>query len=816
MTTEDLIKQYSSNLEEGLSSQEAQKRLAEHGPNCLEEKKTSMITRIILLFWGPIPWMIEIALVLSGYLRRWPDFYLILAMLIINASLEFWQEFKANNAIDALKQTLAPKATTLRDKTWQTIDAKTLVPGDIVSIKLGKVIPADVTLLSGEYLSVDQSALTGESLPVDKKVGDEVYSGSIAKLGEMIGIVTKTGMETFFGKTAKLVQSAVTVSHFQQAVLKIGRFLIYATLLIAAIIFCVSLFRIEVDKDLHESFGEILIFLLVLVIAGIPVAMPAVLSMSMAIGANRMAKLKAIVSKLVAIEELAGMNTLCSDKTGTLTKNILTLGDVETFDKTEADRVIFAAALASKFFEQDAIDQAICSSVKDPEELKKYVQEKFLPFDPVKKRTECTIKGPSDSFTVSKGAPQIILDLCHLEKDLADKVQEKILSLAEKGFRTLGVAQADSSGQNWQFLGLIPLFDPPRDDTKQTIEHVEKLGISVKMITGDHEAIAKEMAKKIGLSDNIISAKKAFSENKTPTIDLDKVDGIAQVYPEHKFEIVKAFQAKKHIVGMTGDGVNDAPALKQADVGIAVSGATDAARASADLILTEPGLYVIQEAIEEARRIFGRMTCYSIYRISETCRLLLFLFLAMLIFQTHPLSAIMIILIALLNDIPIMTVAYDNTKAQESPVVWDMREILDVAIGLSIVGVISTFGLYWIGQTYWGFSPEENKTLAFMAILCGGNLTIYLTRNKGMVWHRPFPNIKFFLATLFSQIVGTLISVYGFGTDDFLGIGWKYVGYSWIYILIWFGICALTKEAIYYYLKKHPKSMQKTSESLTK
>lgn len=794
---EQTLQEQKVDPEKGLSQSEAERRLGQFGENCLEEERVSMGKRLLSFFWGPIPWMIEIAAVLAGALERWPDLIMILILLVINAALGFWQEFKADNAMQALKSKLALKARVLRDGSWKEIEAKFLVPGDIAMIKLGNVIPADLQLLLGEYLSVDQSALTGESLPVEKKVGDVAYSGTIAKKGEMIGVVTQTGMNTFFGKTAKLVSSAKTVSHFQEAVLKIGHFLIFATFTVAAVIFIVSIYRMEHDPQVHETFGGILIFLLVLVIAGIPVAMPAVLSMTMAIGASKMAKLQAIVSKLVSIEELAGMNILCSDKTGTLTKNQLTVGDVFAVEGSSTEEVLLSAALASKKEEGDAIDDAIFSQVKE-QDFASYRVEKFIPFDPVSKRTEAILSHDGGSFSATKGAVQVILQLAHLDEAKSADVKKQTDEFAAKGFRTLGVAKKE--GESWRFLGLIPLFDPPRDDTAETISHTQEMGVTVKMVTGDHVAIAKQVASQISLGTNIYPVEELFSDKipeKQRTELIEKADGFSQVFPEHKFEIVKHLQEKGHIVGMTGDGVNDAPALKQADIGIAVDNATDAARGAADLILTKPGLNVITKAIEESRRIFGRMKSYAMYRISETIRLLLFLFLAMFFFNTHPLTAIMIILIALLNDIPIMAIAYDNMKIEDKPVVWNMKEVLTVSIGLAVVGVISTFGLYWIGDKIWLLPPDQNRTLAFFGILCGGNLTIYLTRNLKNFWSAPLPEKKFFCATLFSQIVGTLLAVYGLPAEDFLGIGWKLVGLSWVYVAVWFLLCALTKRVLY-------------------
>jgi H+-transporting ATPase len=802
----DILKKLNVDPKKGLSSQEASKRLKIYGENSLQEKEEPLIKKLLKFFWGPIPFMIEIALILSFLLKKWPDFAVILAMLLINALLGFFQEFKAGNAIKALKNKLALKAQVLRNGKWATILAKNLVPGDIVSVKLGNIIPADISLISGNFISVDQSALTGESLPVTKKKEDDAFAGTIVKTGEMTGVVTKTGMNTFFGKTALLVKEAKTKSHFQEAIIKIGNFLIFTTLTICAFILAVSFYRLEITHDIHETIGQIVIFILVLVIAGIPVALPAVLSATMAIGATKLASLKAIVSRLTSIEELASMNILCSDKTGTLTKNELTVGETKLFNTAKEEDVILSAILASNMDNPDSIEEAIYKAVKDKEALKKYKKEKFIPFDPVSKKAEATIKMDNKTFMVSKGAPQIILDLSENKVKISKKVEEEVLELAKKGYRTLGVAKTNDSGK-WIFLGLISLFDPPRDDTKKTLSLVKKMGVAIKMITGDHEAIARELSEKLGLGTNIIPMKKLYEQSKTSIRREDLVsnaNGFAEVYPEHKFEIVKIYQNQKNVVGMTGDGVNDAPALKQANVGIAVDGATDAAKEAADLVLTKPGLFVISQAISEARKIFGRMKSYAMYRISETCRLLLFLFLSMIVFNDHPLTAIMIIIIALLNDIPIMLIAYDNMRVHTKPVTWNMKEILTISIGLAIIGVISTFGLYWIGDNFWFADIQDPtskfymlRTLAFMGILCGGNLTIYLTRNVGTIWQRPLPEYKFFLATFFSLIVGTLVSVYGLGTSDFVGIGWKYVLFSWGYILIWFVICMLFKELLY-------------------
>jgi H+-transporting ATPase len=743
-----------SNPDKGLDSNTAEKRFQESGPNMLSEEKESLLKKWLSYFWGPIPWMIEIAAILSAFLQRWPDFIFITSLLVINALLGFFHEYKAGNAIEALKKKLALQSKVLRDGKWIEIEASKLVVGDIIAIKAGNVIPADVKLLQGEYLSVDQSALTGESLPVDKKVEDIAFSGTVIKKGEMKAVVIATGMHTFFGKTASLVQGAKKRSHLQEAVVNIGRFLIIFTLVTASVLFIFSLFR-EFKDHIHIQLSKNAIFFLVLIVAGIPVALPAVLSVTMAIGAKKMADLKAILSKLIAIEELAGMNILCSDKTGTLTKNELSVRDIKPHEGFSEKECLTYFCMASEENSDDAIDQAVLEKKKDFQDIASFTVSKFIPFDPVSKKTEATVKtSDGKTFVVAKGAPQVICDLA--KPDDLNQVKQLIDDYAGKGLRTLAAARRTNG--SWEFVGLIALFDPPREDTAATLNAVKNLGVNVKMVTGDHKAIAKEMAGQLQLGNNITTLdeiKNVSGDQKEQAFE--KADGFAEVFPEHKFTIVKTLQSKKgNIIGMTGDGVNDAPALKQADIGIAVSKATDAARAAADLVLTQPGLSVIKTAIEEARKIFGRMKSYAIYRVTETCRLLLFLLLAMVIFHTPPLSAIMIILIALLNDIPIMMIAYDHMEASSKPDLWNLKEVFSVAIILSIIGVISTFGLYWIGLEIWRLDKDSCATLAFFGILCGGNLTIYLTRNQKLPLSSPLPEKKFFLGTLFSQITGTL------------------------------------------------------------
>ena len=772
----------------GLSEAEAARRLQHYGENALAEHRVGVFERLAHFFWGPIPWMIEAAAVLSGLLRHWDDLAIILVMLLINAGVGFWQEFKADNAIALLRRRLALRARVRRDGQWTDVEARLLVPGDVVMVGLGAIVPADLRLVAGDYLSVDQSALTGKSLPVDKKVGEEAYSGSIARQGQMTGLVTATGMNTYFGKTAHLVEQASTVSHFQRAVLRIGNFLILTTIGLVLVIGVAALFR-------HDPLLETAQFALILTVASIPVALPAVLSVTMAVGAEKLARMKAIVSRLVAIEEMAGMDILCSDKTGTLTKNQLTLGEVQPSRGATAAGLMLAAALASRRDAPDAIDAAILAAAPPAPKSESSSVRAFRPFDPVSKRAEADVEADGVRFTVAKGAPQVILDLCRPGSEERKAIEALVDADAARGYRTLGVARADAPAA-WRFLGLLPLFDPPRDDSAQTIAETRAMGVDVKMVTGDHEAIAAEIAGKLGLGRKIVVAQDVFAEGR-PDPDVSTIaaaDGFARVFPEHKFKIVKILQGAGHIVGMTGDGVNDAPALKQADIGIAVSGATDAARAAADLVLTAPGLSVITSAIEESRRIFERMTSYAIYRIAETIRLLLFMTASILIFNFYPVTAIMVVLLALLNDLPIMMIAYDNAPIAKGPVRWDMTRVLTVASALGVYGVMSSFLFYWIVRNYLGLAEPVVQALVFLKLLVAGHMTIYLTRNAGPVWERPWPSWKLAVPCEATQVVGTLIVVYGFFMSP---TGWRLALMVWAYALVSFLVGGAVKIGVY-------------------
>ncbi|XP_057754513.1 plasma membrane ATPase 1-like isoform X1 [Arachis stenosperma] len=848
---------------EGLTSDQVKERLDLFGHNKLEEKKESKILKFLGFMWNPLSWVMEAAAIMAiamahGGGEGWDyqDFTGIVILLLVNSTISFIEENNAGNAAAALMARLAPKAKVLRDGKWSEEDASVLVPGDIISIKLGDIIPADARLLEGDPLKIDQSALTGESLPVSKHPGDGVYSGSTCKQGEIEAVVIATGVHTFFGKAAHLVENTTHVGHFQKVLQSIGNFCI-CSIAIGMLIEIIVIYgpqqrkyRVGIDN------------LLVLLIGGIPIAMPTVLSVTMAIGSHKLSQQGAITKRMTAIEEMAGMDVLCSDKTGTLTLNKLTVDKnlIEVFaDGVNQDMVVLMAARASRLENQDAIDCAIVSMLADPKEARAGITEiHFLPFNPTDKRTALTYTDAAGKMhRVSKGAPEQILNLAHNKSEIAQRVHAIIDKFAERGLRSLAVAHQEvpegtkeSLGGPWEFVGLLPLFDPPRHDSAETIRRALNLGVSVKMITGDQLAIAKETGRRLGMGSNMYPSSSLLGESKdnfasVPVDDLiENADGFAGVFPgkynsnhrkaliqilvyfliiyvpsEHKYEIVKRLQARKHICGMTGDGVNDAPALKIADIGIAVADATDAARSASDIVLTEPGLSVIISAVLTSRAIFQRMKNYTIYAVSITIRIVVGFMLLTCIWEFN-FPPFMVLVIAILNDGTIMTISKDRVKPSPSPDSWKLSEIFATGIVLGGYLALMTVIFFWAaykthffpnhfdvrhlhGDLHGPPTHEESKMLGaaiYLQVSIISQALIFVTRSRGWSYTER-PGVLLMIAFVIAQLIATIVSaLLSWELAGIKAIGWGWTGIIWVYSIITYLFLDPIKFAVRYAL----------------
>lgn len=793
----------------------------------MPEKKVNPFLKFLSYYWGPMPGMIWIAIIIELIRLAFIDLAILLFLQFINGFVGWNEEKNAGNAIEALKRSLAPRAKVKREGVWESIESPNVVIGDRVNIKLGDIIPADMRLGPG-YAEIDQAALTGESLAVTRYEGDIVYQGSICKRGDLECIVVAVGANTFFGKTSSLVGQVNQRGNFQKVILKVTAVLMVISLVLVAIIFGVVLGK-------GNDFLETLSICVVILVASIPVAMQVVCSTTMAVGARALARRKAIVSRLNSIEELAGMQILCSDKTGTLTKNELTVQSPNLMGKYTVQDIFMNAGLASKreLGSQDAIDKCITEYAvhKCGISFADYEEENFIPFDPKIKRTEATVRNTRTgaTFKVSKGAPQVVLAMAE-DPSIEEDVTNQVNDLASRGYRTIGVGRSDIEGK-WTFTGLIPLYDPPRDDTKETIAKAIQMEVKVKMITGDQIAIAKETAHLLNMGDKIFNSE-LLSEEATAvqreylTTIIEEADGFAEVFPEHKFAIVKMLQDLGKRVGMTGDGVNDAPALKKADVGIAVEGATDAARAAADIVLTSAGLSVIIEAIYRARKIFQRMKNFCTYRIACTIQLLVFFFISMVSFDpndyachgvggcddlpnTFSLPVVALVIITVLNDGTIISIAYDRVTVSKKPDQWDLFLIYVNACTLGGIAFVSSLILLLLGlDNMAGDDPNsllnafginafeygELLTCVYLKVSLSDFMTVFTARTSSWFWTRT-PGKVLLAAAGVATFAATIMSVYWFldvnaGSGDsgkipnMKSVSWGLAMWVWGYNLI--------------------------------
>jgi H+-transporting ATPase len=757
--TDEVLKILQSNSEKGLTNEEVEKRLKLYGYNEVPQKKANPYVRFAKKFWGLTAWMLEAIIILSWFLQRYADLCIVTGLLVFNAVLAFTEEQKASSAVDTLQKKLQVSARTLRDEKWRTLPSRELVPGDIVRVRAGDFVPADVKVVDGT-LEVDQSALTGESAIIEKKTGDMLYSGSIIKRGESTGIVVLTGTRTYFGRTAQLVQIAKPKMHIETVISNVVRWLL---IIVLALIALALVFSVLEAKNLFD----LLPIILVLLLSAIPVALPAMFTVSMAVGSMELAKKGVLVTRLSASEDAATMDVLCVDKTGTITMNQLSVAKRIPLNEFSEKDVILYGALASQEANQDPIDLAFITKAKEQNLFtKSYAQKNFTPFDPATRRTEATIKDEQgNEFKVMKGAVHAVVHACGYDEKTALDLEEQVEEFAAKGYRTLAVAKTDAGDQP-KLVGLVALYDLPRPDSKQLITELGELGVSVKMLTGDALPIAKEIAKDVGLGENVMKASHLEQLKKQSPLEAaeaaEKSSGFAEIYPEGKYTIVKSLQATKHIVGMTGDGVNDAPALRQAEVGIAVSNATDVAKGAASVVLTREGLTSIVDLIENGRTIYERITAWILSKIVRTLQIATFVVISFLLTGDYVVSAFAVILYFFATDFVKLAMATDNQTWSQKPNTWNVANLVKVSLALSLLVIAESFALLYLGIYVFDFTVESGTlyTYTFEILFYSAMFLIFNVRERRHFWNSK-PSRTLAVAIILSVVAVTLMTAFG-------------------------------------------------------
>ncbi len=741
---------------DGLTESEVERRLQTFGFNEVTEKRSNPVLGFLKRYWGTMPWLLELAIVLSVALKHYLEAGIIFALLTINTVIGQIQSRGSQRALETLKKRLAINARVLRESKWLTKEAREIVPGDIISVGLGDIVPADAKLISGD-LSIDQSILTGESLPVDVQKSAIIYSGSIVKRGEAKCVIVNTGTNTYFGKTAELVKTAKPKSHQEQIMLAIVRYMMF--LGIGALVLVAAYAAI-----IGTGILSILTFAVIFLMGAVPVALPAVMAIVQAVGAMELAKKGVLVTKLDSIEDAASIDILCLDKTGTITQNKLSVGEVIPFGNYAKDDVIMMAGLACQEQSKDAIDTALLEYSRSIDvKLKSFECVSFTPFEPATKRSEAIITASGTRFKVIKGAPQIVISLCKtLDEATKAKADQTVQELSLKGYRALAVARSTVGDfDNIQLVGLLSLADPPRPDSKAMIEDARALGIKPIMLTGDNIAIAKEIARQVTVGPRIIRMEefRKLSEPEQAKM-IEESDGFAEIYPEDKYKIVKLLQSKGHMVGMTGDGVNDAPALKQAELGIAVSSSTDVAKASASMVLTEPGVAVIIDAIKTSRHIYQRMLTWVINKVTKVIQVVGLLTIGFFWFHDIVVSLLGMALLIFANDFVTMSLATDNVKYTASPNKWNVRNITFASLVVGSLLVVEGAVALFVGTHYFHLQLEELRTFTVLTLIFTSQFRIYIVRERNYFWSSR-PSRELVLATTGTIIAFALLGVYG-------------------------------------------------------
>jgi H+-transporting ATPase len=758
LSVPDTLQTLQVNPETGITNAQVDVIRKAHGYNEVVEKKTHPVLMFLGKFWGMSAWMLELIMVLSVVLKNISDLAVVSLLLVVNAVLAFTQEHRAAGVVETLRKRLQVSARVMRESVWKVIPSRDLVPGDIVRVRPGDIIPADIKLLSGA-MSIDQSALTGESKDADKAVGEVLSSGSVVRQGEGNGVVLLIGSKTYFGRTTELVQQAKPKLHIEVVVVKVVRWLFLVVGLLLGSVVVISLTR-------GAPLLPMLPLLLVLLMSAVPVALPVMFTVSMAFGSRELAKRGVLVTRLSAIEDAATMDVLCVDKTGTITMNQLAVTGVIPFEKAAEADILYAGALASQEANQDPLDQAFLAAAKERhlfDGKPAVTTVSFAPFDAKNRRTEAVVEQNGQKLRVMKGAVETVAQACGLQPPAVEALKVKVAESALKGYRTLAVARGPETGA-MVLLGLVTLYDPPRPDAKQLIAELHDLGVPVKMLTGDALAVAGEIARGVGLTTirRMADLKTAGDPaGKEATDLLEDTDGLAEVYPEDKYLVVQHLQAAGHITGMTGDGVNDAPALRQAEVGIAVSTATDVAKGAASVVLTEPGLTNIVELIGQGRIIYQRILTWVINKISRTILKAAFVAIAFVATGQFVISAFVMLLLVFVTDFAVITLATDHTRPSQKPETWNIGGFVAVSAALGVAMVVETLLLLWIGWSSFGLAAHPNAldTFSFLMLLYFAIFSIVSARERRWFW-TTMPS-KIFLSTLAAEgVVGTVLTFF--------------------------------------------------------
>ncbi len=787
---------------EGLTSAEAAERLQQYGPNAIVEAPTRSGIMLLQRFWGVIPWMLEAAIILDLILARWAEATVIAALLVFQAGLGFYQERRAKRAVALLRQRLSINARVRRDGRWQTIAAADLVPEDLVHLRAGDIVPADISVTDGT-ISVNQAQLTGESLPIEDHPGSTTYTGSLVTRGEATGVVTATGSRTYFGKTAELVRLARAPRRLQRLTVQIARYLLALDIVLILVVVAATVI-------LETSLVNMVPFALMLLVASVPVTLPSMFTMSAALGARGLAAKGILATRLSAVEDAAVMDVLLLDKTGTITENRLAVQQAEPSTSTTEGDLLRLAALASDEATQDPLDLAVIEAARkrglpgnQPPRLS------FEPFDPATRRSEVRVRENDQVVRIIKGEPATVAELTQTPWSA---IADRVARLSADGARVLAVASGPDSALH--FRGLIAFADPPREDSAALISELVKQGVRIVLVTGDGEATARAIAAKVGIQGEVAPAgtiHEGFDPEATTRFSV-----FPAVYPNEKFLLVQALQQAGHVVGMTGDGVNDAPALGQADVGIAVSSATDVAKSAASLVLTRPGLAEIVMAVKGSRTIYQRMQTWVIAMITRKASIPPFLALGLLVFGAFVLNPLLIVLFMLLGDIATFALAWDRVVPSSKPNRWIVSALAVTGSGLAVLLLVMSGVVFWLGRDVFGMSASAAQTLTYVwLVIAGGQAALYAARARGAFWSRPLPGRGLLLASAFDIILATLMASLGWLMT---AIPLLYIGglllFALVFLVLGDGIKAVTFKAMQFVSSKRSSGVPETMTSL--